>query len=77
MEDVMAFAFGYASATAIQSNPVPGNIIFSLNGEHHLLTAFIGGLDKVLFYFFAAYLVVDRRIGGLDVSLRNLSAVRS
>ena len=43
MEDVMAFAFGRATPSLRQppsrclDNPVPGNIIFSLNGEHHLL----------------------------------------
>ena len=39
----MAFAFGRATPSLRQAplmcldNPVPGNIIFSLNGEHHLL----------------------------------------
>ena len=39
----MAFAFGRATPSLRQppsrclDNPVPGNIIFSLNGEHHLL----------------------------------------
>ena len=39
----MAFAFGRATPLLRQAplmcldNPVPGNIIFSLNGEHHLL----------------------------------------
>ena len=43
LEDVMAFAFGRATPSLRQppsrclDNPVPGNIIFSLNGEHHLL----------------------------------------
>ena len=39
----MAVAFGRATPSLRQppsrclDNPVPGNIIFSLNGEHHLL----------------------------------------
>ena len=39
----MAFAFGRATPSLRQApsmcldNPVPGNVIFSLNGEHHLL----------------------------------------
>ena len=39
----MAFAFGRATSSLRQAplmcldNPVLGNIIFSLNGEHHLL----------------------------------------
>ena len=52
----MAFAFGRATPSLRQAplmcldNPVLGNIIFSLNGEHHLLL-------KVLHFR------VDKRLG--------------
>ena len=49
----MAFAFGRATPSLRQApsrcldNPVPGNIIFSLNGEHHLLLKVLHfGVDK-------------------------------
>ena len=49
----MAVAFGRATPSLRQApsrcldNPVPGNIIFSLNGEHHLLLKVLHfGVDK-------------------------------
>ena len=54
----MAFAFGRATPLLRQTpsmcldNPVPGNIIFSLNGEHHLSL-------KVLHFR------VDKRLGNV------------
>ena len=53
----MAFAFGRATPSLRQAssgyldNPVPGNIIFSLNGEHHLLLKVLHfRVDKVEAY---------------------------
>ena len=62
----MAVAFGRATPSLRQApsrcldNPVLGNIIFSLNGEHHLLL-------KVLHFR------VDKRLqGGFPISIEHL-----
>ena len=58
----MAVAFGRATPSLRQppsrclDNPVPGNIIFSLNGEHHLLL-------KVLHFR------VDKRSGLMRIAI--------
>ena len=62
----MAVAFGRATPSLRQppsrclDNPVPGNIIFSLNGEHHLLL-------KVLHFR------VDKRYVGIHIIIELLS----
>ena len=65
----MAFAFGRATPLLRQApsrcldNPVPGNIIFSLNGEHHLLL-------KVLHFRVDKRLLHNLSINTLSIQLR-------